>query len=89
MRLESAIQAQIIKKLKKRKNSFTHKHCPDPAGYPDIEHLENGKLYLFEVKRSENHKPTELQLLRHRQLEEAGATVSVVWSWDQVKEILQ
>lgn len=87
-RLESSIQAEIIKKLKKRKKSFTHKHSPDPAGYPDIEHLERGVLYLFEVKRSEKHKPTKLQLYRHKELKKAGALVYVVYTWNQVEKIL-
>ena len=88
MKLESSIQSEIIKKLKKRKNSFTYKHCPDPVGYPDIEHIENGVLYLFEVKRSAKDKPSKIQKFRHKQLTKAGAKIFVVWSWTQVKNVL-
>jgi len=87
-KLESAIQSDIIKKLKKRKNSFTYKHCPDPVGYPDIEHIENGVVYLFEVKRSKDHEPSKIQKFRHKQLAKAGAKVYVVWSWKMVKSLL-
>ncbi len=88
MRLESAIQGEILKKLKKRDHSFTYKHCPVPSGIPDIHHIENGISYWFEVKRSEKHLPTPLQLLRHKHLREAGCLVFVVWSWQQVKAVL-
>lgn len=86
--LESYKQGKIIKKLKKRKKSFTHKHFPDPVGYPDIEHLEKGILFLFECKRTPNDEPTPIQKLRHKQLKKAGAIVNVVWSWQQVEDIL-
>jgi len=89
MKLESVIQTEIIKNLKKRKKSFTYKHCPDPTGYPDIEHMERGKCYLFEVKRSKKHKPSKIQKFRHKQLRKAGYKVYVVWSWDQVENILK
>ena len=91
MKLESSLQTDIIKKLKKRKNSFTYKHCPDPVGYPDIEHIEQGKLFLFEVKRSKQHakdETTPIQKYRHEELKKAGAIVKVVWSWKQVNKTL-
>lgn len=88
MRLESSIQAEIIKKLKKRKKSYTHKHSPDPAGYPDVEHLERGVLFLFEIKRSSIEQPTPLQIYQHKKLRKAGAKVFVVYCWKQVERIL-
>jgi len=87
-RLESSIQAEIIRKLKKRKKSFTHKHPADPPGYPDVEHLERGKLFLFEIKRSAKHKPAALQIYKMKELKKAGAIVNVVWNWQQVEAIL-
>lgn len=89
LRLESSIQTEILNKLKKRDNSFSYKHPPQPSGIPDIHHIENGVSYWFEVKRSSKHKATKLQLLRHKQLRKAGSVVFVVWSWKQVKEILK
>lgn len=88
MRLESSIQAEIIKKLKKRPNSDTFKSPPSPTGQPDINHLETIQFY-FEVKRSEDHKPTEIQLYRHKKLRKAGAIVTVVWNWEQVEKVLK
>ena len=88
MPLESYEQSKIIKKLKKRKKSFTHKHFPDPVGYPDVEHLEKGVLFLFECKRTKKDKPSPIQKLRHNQLKKAGAIVKVVWNWKQVLNIL-
>jgi hypothetical protein len=87
-RLESSIQSEIIKKLKKRKKSFTHKHCPDPVGYPDVEHLERGILFLFELKRTSKDEASKIQKYRHKKLKKAGAIVNVVWKWQQVLDIL-
>lgn len=88
MKLESVIQSDIIKRLKKRKKSFTYKHPPVPTGIPDIFHLEKGVEFRFEVKRTEADKPTPIQLYQHKKLRKAGAKVFVVWSWDQVNKIL-
>ena len=88
MRLESSIQTEIIKKLKKRKHSFTYKHPPYPPGMPDIHHIEKGVSFYFEVKRSKDHKPTKLQKYIHKKLKKAGAKVYVVWSWEQVDQII-
>lgn len=88
MRLESSIEAEIIKNLKKRKKSDTYKHVPVPAGQPDIEHLEKGTRFCFEVKRDKDHEASPIQKYRHQQLRKAGAIVKVVWSWDQVLKTL-
>jgi len=88
MRLESSHQAEIIRELKKRKRSFTHKHCPSPTGYPDVEHLECGVLFLFECKRTPKDIPSPIQARRHRELKRAGARVYVVYTWKQVKRIM-
>ena len=88
MKLESKIQSEILKYLKSRSNSFTYKHFEYPTGMPDIHHIENGYHYWFEVKRSKNHKPTKMQLYRHKQLKNAGDKVFVVWSLDQIKRII-
>ena len=89
MRLESSIDKEIIKKLKLRKNTYTFKHPPIPTGFPDIFHLESGRLFLFEDKRNKEHKATEIQKYQHKKLRKAGAIVNVVWSWKQVKKILK
>jgi penicillin-binding protein-related factor A (putative recombinase) len=88
VKLESKIQSEIIKYLKTRKDTFTYKHDPYPTGYPDIEHIENGKVFLFEVKRTLKHEATPLQILRHKQLSKAGAIVEIVYNLKQVKQTL-
>lgn len=85
MKLESKIQADIIKYLKTRPNSMTYKHEPYPSGIPDIHHIEYGRHYWFEVKRTKAHKPSKIQTYRHKQLINAGDKVFVVWSLKQVK----
>ena len=89
MKLESSIEKDSIKWLKGRKKSFTFKHPPIPTGFPDIFHLEKGKLFLFEMKRSKNHKASPIQKYVHNKLRKAGAVVHVIWSLDQIKEILK
>jgi len=85
--LESLIQTKILKYLKTRPHSFSYKHEPVPTGIPDIHHIEKGKSYWFEVKRSAKHKPTKIQQYRHKQLIEAGCIVFVVWNLKQVKGV--
>jgi hypothetical protein len=84
MILESKIQSNILKYLRTRPNSFTYKHEPVPAGIPDIHHIENGKSYWYEVKRSKSHKPSKIQKRIHKKLKKAGQKVHIVWSLEQV-----
>jgi Holliday junction resolvase len=88
MRLEKSIETEVLKYLKGRKKSFTFKHPPIPTGFPDVFHLEKGTLWLFELKRTKKHKPTKIQKYVHKKLRKAGAKVYVVWSLDQVKELI-
>jgi len=89
MKLESAIQTEIIKWLKTLKKSFVYKHEPSPSGIPDIHCIYKGHSFWFEVKRTKNHKPTQLQIYNHNKLRKAGASVTVVWSLKQVKGIIK
>ena len=84
--LESKIQSDILKWLKRRPNTVTYKHCPDPAGIPDIHHIEKGHAFYFEVKRTAKDKARYLQRLRIRDLRKAGATAKVVRSVDDVEK---
>ena len=88
MKLESAIQTDIIKWLKCRPNSFTYKHPPYPAGIPDIHHLENGNSYWFEVKRTSKDKARKLQKLRMKKLRKAGCVALVVRSLKKVQKVI-
>ena len=87
--LESKIQSDIIKWLKRRPNTFSYKHCPDPKGMPDIHHIERGHSFHFEVKRTVKDKARYIQKLRIKKLRQAGATAKVVRSLDEVKKIVR
>ena len=89
MRLESSIQTEFLKKLKKRDNSVTYKHHPIPTGIPDIHHIESGRSFWIEVKRASSYKPSPLQYKRHELLRAAGAIVIVAWEWEQVETMLK
>lgn len=96
MRLESSIQSEFIKKLKRRRRMYkkkhkpvSYKHPPYPVGIPDIHHIEAGLTLWIEVKRSEHDKPTPIQLKRHKLLRAAGAHVLVAWEWNQVAQWLK
>ena len=86
--LESKIQSDIIKWLKKRPNTFTYKHEPVPTGIPDIHHIENGISFYFEVKRTAKDMPRKMQKLRIKQLKKAGAIAKVVRSLREVRQII-
>lgn len=86
--LESKIQSDIIKWLKRRPNSFTYKHEPYPTGMPDIHHIEEGIGFWFEVKRTKKDKARDIQNLRIKQLKKAGNIAKVVRSLDEVKSII-
>ncbi len=89
-RLESAIQSEIITKLKAQyKKGFVYKHPPSPTGIPDIHFILKGVSYWFEVKRTSKEEPSPIQKLRHKHLKKAGCIVGVVWDWKQVDYILQ
>ncbi len=88
--LERDITNKIMRALKQRPRSFTFKTHGGPyqrAGIPDIVHWENGKSYAFEVKRPGN-EPTQLQALTLDRMAEAGVTVAVVHSVEEVLSVL-
>ena len=58
------------------------------AGMPDILFVYGGRLYAFEVKRP-GGRATALQLHTLGQLRRAGAVAAVVYSWQDVKEIIE
>lgn len=87
MRLESAIQTEILKKSKQYE-VFAYKHPPDPVGIPDVHIFGNGIHLWVEVKRSSKDKPKPHQLLKHDELRKAGDTVIVAWTWEQVEPVM-
>lgn len=75
--LESAIQADITKKLRSFGYIIIRLRSVDKAGWPDIMALKNGKTTFVEVKRP-GKQPTPLQLQKHKQLQDAGFKVLVL-----------
>jgi hypothetical protein len=59
------------------------------AGEPDISGCLDGRCIKFEVKRDGKHEATDLQKAKILQWTLAGAITGVVWSVDQVKDILR
>lgn len=59
------------------------------SGVPDILYLYKGILYGFELKRDEKEEPSELQKLNIRQINENGGVASVVWTLEQIKDIIK
>lgn len=57
-------------------------------GNPDIVCCQNGKLFLFEVKRPEMGRTTSLQEATHAQWRKSGAQVHIVHSIEEVALIM-
>lgn len=58
------------------------------AGLPDVLAIRNGRAAWMEVKRPGQH-PTEIQIVRHRQLRDCGCPVAVVRSAQEAKDFLE
>lgn len=58
------------------------------SGVPDVIACINGRFYAFEVKRSEKEDASELQKYNIALIEKAGGSAHVVYSVEQVKEII-
>lgn len=89
--LEREIQARILKYLRSRPLSFTHKLAAGPystPGVPDILHVEDGHTFFFEVKRV-GGKVTPLQRQTLDQITMAGVTAEVVYDVQSVKYLLE
>ena len=59
------------------------------SGVPDLICCHNGKFYAFEIKRNELSKVSELQKHNIESIRENGGNAYIVWSLDQVKEIIK
>jgi hypothetical protein len=84
--LESKIQAQIIKKLEKW-GWLVNKiiHCSNP-GWTDVECFRNKVAVFVEVKQP-GEEPDDLQLYRHRKLQEQGFEVIVASSVSHISHL--
>ena len=86
--LEKDITRKIVKYLNSLENCFVWKNHGDRfsiPGVPDVIGSYNGSFLGVEVKQP-GKKPTQVQLLFHKQLRGAGALVYVATSLEEVKE---
>ena len=90
MPTESVIIRRIMERLKElpqTKAIKLHGSIYIESGTPDIHITHKGRSYWCEVKQP-GRVLTQLQAQRLREWENAGATVGVVHSWDEVRKIL-
>ena len=87
-------ETQLSKKVLNYLNSLPsckaikiHGSAYQEAGTPDILCCHKGHLVFIELKVS-NNEPTNIQLTRLCQWELAGATATVCWSLDEVKNLI-
>lgn len=73
---EARIQSQIIKNLERGGWLVVKIIQTTKNGWPDLQAVRYGETVYIEVKDI-GEKPDPLQLHRHRQLRQAGATVYV------------
>lgn len=89
--LESTLQRKIQKYLKDNLfNSVVWKNHGNQysvLGLPDIMCIYRGKIICIEVKIPGN-KPTKLQQVTLKKMEDAGAITGVAYSVEDVKKIL-
>jgi Holliday junction resolvase len=86
---EKSITNSVIRLLKSE-GFWTLKVHGGPmqrAGLPDILAIKGGEAWWLEVKRPGKH-PTELQIRRLQQLEDAGSVVGVVHSVAEARQML-
>jgi hypothetical protein len=88
---ENTLVDKIFKYLKTLDNCFSWKNHGNQysrIGLPDIVAVWKGKIYCFETK-VEGNKPTLLQQATIKKLKEAGAIAEVVYSLEEVKELMK
>jgi Holliday junction resolvase len=73
---EATIQSKIIHNLEKKGWLVVKIIQSTKNGWPDLEAIKAGKTVYIEVKNI-GENPDPLQLIRHKQLRTAGATVFV------------
>ena len=90
MPTESVVIRRIMERLKElpqTKAIKLHGSIYIESGTPDIHITYKGRSYWCEVKQP-GRMLTQLQAQRLKEWENAGATVGVVHSWDEVRNIL-
>ena len=92
MPLESAIVSSILGYLNGLKGCIAEKVHGNAfqSGRPDINACLEGQLYRIEVKTPDHgNEPTKLQLMNLKKWAKAGAICVVVWSLDEVKNLIK
>ena len=86
---EGLIQAQIMRYLKSLEGCWAVKTVVTASrGCPDVIVCYEGLFIAFEVKAADG-RPSVLQLHNISQIEAAGGVASVVYSLDEVKNMLK
>ena len=87
---ERLIQSEILHYIRtQRRDVFAFKVITaNERGIPDIVCCKDGRFIALEVKRPGEHM-TPIQMAQMRRVNEAGGTVYVVHSVEEVKEILK
>jgi len=86
---EKRIEMHLIRECKKRGWHCLKLVDVGRAGYPDRQIMQpDGAMWLCEVKRQDG-KLSKIQIHRIKQLRNLGFTVHVVYSKDDIDEVLK
>lgn len=88
-KLESEIQAQILRWLREHGIFAFKVAMASPNGIPDVICCFDGKFIALEIKRNERSRVAPLQWKRKDDIESAGGESYIVWSVEMVKEIFE
>lgn len=92
--MRQPLESTIVKKVMAQAKALgwlplkQHGSAFSLAGIPDVLAIRDGRAAWLEVKRPGQH-PTEIQIVRHRQLRDCGCPVAVVRSAAEAKEFLE
>lgn len=87
--LESEVQSKILDYLKARGVYHFKSVMANTSGVPDIICCHKGRFIGFEVKRSEHGCVQPLQWRHKQRIEDAGGEAYIVWSVEQVREVIE
>lgn len=86
---ETKLEQYLVKEVKKQNGLCLKWIAPGTKGVPDrIVVMPNGKTYYVELKQPKG-RIDPLQKYMHRQLEERGHKVYVLWTKEQVNEFVK
>lgn len=88
---EADLSKKVLQWMNKQPGCFAWKLHVDQynqVGLPDIHACYLGHYVAIELKRSAEHKPTPMQLHRMGELNKAGAITAIVYTLEQVQELI-